>query len=75
MQRGFCLLGEVRREGSIDLECWSVEFDDLLIGRSFYVPFHSHSTMESMSIQVLRIKMCDYEQHHYDKELLRQSGE
>lgn len=34
-----------------------------------------HSTMESMNIQVHRIKMPDYEQHHYDKELLRQSGE
>lgn len=31
--------------------------------------------MESMNIQVHRIKMPDYEQHHYDKELLRQSGE
>lgn len=34
-----------------------------------------HSTMESMNIQVNRIKMSDYEQHHYDKDLLRQSGE
>lgn len=31
--------------------------------------------MESMNIQVNRIKMSDYEQHHYDKDLLRQSGE
>lgn len=31
-------------------------------------------TLEPMNINICRIKMSDYEQHHYDKETLKQSA-
>lgn len=35
---------------------------------------HRQATLEPMSINICRIKMSDYEQHHYDKETLKQSA-
>ena len=32
------------------------------------------TTLETLKVNVDRISMCDYEQHHYDKELLKQAG-
>lgn len=32
-------------------------------------------TLEPMNINICRIKMSDYEQHHYDKDSLKQSAE
>jgi hypothetical protein len=32
------------------------------------------TALEAMKVNVDRISMCDYEQHHYDKELLQQAG-
>ncbi|GAB0095419.1 Ankyrin repeat-containing domain [Sergentomyia squamirostris] len=33
-----------------------------------------HSTLEPLNISINRITMSDYEQHHYDKDLLKQSA-
>ncbi|CRK97224.1 CLUMA_CG010621, isoform B [Clunio marinus] len=33
------------------------------------------TTLEPMNIGISRIKMSDYEQHHYDKEIMKQSAE
>lgn len=32
------------------------------------------ATLETLKVNVDRISMSDYEQHHYDKELLKQAG-
>lgn len=32
------------------------------------------TALETLKVNVDRISMCDYEQHHYDKELLKQAG-
>lgn len=32
------------------------------------------ATLEPMNIGISRIKMSDYEQHHYDKEIMKQSA-
>jgi diacylglycerol kinase (ATP) len=40
-----------------------------------YLPFvPRQATLEPMSVGISRIKMSDYEQHHYDKEIMKQSA-
>jgi hypothetical protein len=36
--------------------------------------FHRQTALETLKVNVDRISMSDYEQHHYDKELLKQAG-
>lgn len=36
--------------------------------------FHRTTTLEPTSIGISRIKMSDYEQHHYDKEIMKQTA-
>lgn len=38
-------------------------------------PQAQEAAQESLRVTVLKINMPDYEQHHYDKELLAQAGE
>ena len=35
---------------------------------------YRQTALEALKVNVDRISMCDYEQHHYDKELLKQAG-
>jgi len=43
-----------------------------LLSSSIYL--RRQATLEPMNINICRIKMSDYEQHHYDKETLKQSA-
>lgn len=35
---------------------------------------YRQTALETLKVNVDRISMSDYEQHHYDKELLKQAG-
>ena len=40
----------------------------------FLIAFPRTTTLEPITIGVSRIKMSDYEQHHYDKEIMKQTA-
>lgn len=40
----------------------------------FRITFHRLSGFEPLNISIYKITMTDYEHHHYDKDLLRQSA-
>lgn len=45
----------------------------LFISKLYFCSF-SQAPLETLRVELYSINMSDYEQHHYDKELLKQAG-
>lgn len=49
-------------------------FNFFILFSLFFFFVNRQATLEPTNIGISRIKMSDYEQHHYDKEIMKQSA-